>query len=99
MPAATARRRTIPGPLVLRAVVVNRLPGTGFRPPETDAPKRGLKAMSPRRDRKSETGWWAHQGSNLGPAGYMARADQPPTSLGRTPSLPRSGGPIGFGTP
>jgi hypothetical protein len=31
--------RAIPGPLVLRAVVVNRLPGTGFRPPETDAPK------------------------------------------------------------
>jgi hypothetical protein len=54
--------------------------------------KRGLKTMSPRRDRKSETtsrekwrqkrpfclravsrgfrktGWWAHQGSNLGPA-------------------------------
>ena len=29
--------------------------GTGFLPPETGAPKRGLKAMSPRRDRKSET--------------------------------------------
>src|SRR6516225_12018490 len=37
MPAATARRRTIPGALVLRAVVVNRLPGTGFLPPETGA--------------------------------------------------------------
>ena len=40
---------------MLRAVVVNRLPGTGFRPPETGAPNRDLETISLRRDRKSET--------------------------------------------
>ena len=52
MPAATARRRTIPGPLALRAVVVA---GNGIFAAGDWRAKSGLKTMSPRRDRKSET--------------------------------------------
>jgi alkanesulfonate monooxygenase SsuD/methylene tetrahydromethanopterin reductase-like flavin-dependent oxidoreductase (luciferase family) len=41
--------------------------GTGFLPPETDAPKRSLKTVSPRRDRKSASSQRkthpAHQGT------------------------------------